>query len=189
MTTPAYTHGFRPASHRGETRVNAACRHDIVFMQEALEQARLAIELGDVPVGAVAVVDSRVIARNHNRIELDRDAAAHAEMLVLREACRILGRWRLNDVTLYVTIEPCPMCAMAMVLHRVERVVYGASEPKTGAAGSFLNLLNNPVLNHRVRVTPGVCAGDASDIMKRFFRGRRQVLCNGASTAPDITGQ
>lgn len=148
--------------------------NDIIFMQEALEQARLAAALGEVPVGAVAVVGSHVVARNHNRIEMNKDAAAHAEMLVLQESCRILDRWRLSDVTLYITIEPCPMCAMAMVLHRVGRVVYGAAEPKTGAAGSFINLLNNPVLNHRLRITPGVCAEQAAEIMKRFFRDRRR---------------
>ena len=149
---------------------------DIVFMQEALEQAHLAAALGEVPVGAVAVVGSRVIARNYNRIETNKNAGAHAEMLVLQDACRVLDRWRLTDVTLYVTIEPCPMCAMAMVLHRIDRLVYGAAEPKTGAAGSFLNLLNNPDLNHRLQVTPGICADQAADIIKQFFRDRRLPL-------------
>ncbi len=148
--------------------------NDIAFMKEALDQARLAAALGEVPVGAIAVVGSHVIARNHNRIEMNKDASAHAEMLVLQEACRILGRWRLTDVTFYTTIEPCPMCAMAMVLHRVDRIVYGAAEPKTGAAGSFLNLLNNPALNHSLRITPGVCADQAAEIMKQFFRDRRR---------------
>jgi len=146
---------------------------DEYFMNEALEQARLAAAAGEVPVGCVAVAGQEVIARNHNRIEMEKDAAAHAEMLVLRETCRILDRWRLDDVTLYVTIEPCPMCAMAMIFHRICRVVYGATEPKTGAAGSFLNLLQNPDLNHRVRVTPGVADVEAAEIMKAFFQKRR----------------
>lgn len=146
---------------------------DVQLMQEALEQARLAAAAGEVPVGAVAVANDRIIARNHNRIETDQDATAHAEMLVLREAASTLGRWRLDDVTLYVTIEPCPMCAMAMVFHRIRRVVYGAPEPRTGGAGSFVNLLQNPDLNHRVSVTPGVCSAEASTLMQTFFRNRR----------------
>lgn len=146
---------------------------DILMMQEALEQARLAAAAGEVPVGAVAMAGDRIVARNHNRIETDQDATAHAEMLVLREAAAGLGRWRLDDITLYVTIEPCPMCAMAMVFHRIRRVVYGAPEPRTGAAGSFVNLLQNPDLNHRISVTPGVCAEEASALMQSFFRNRR----------------
>lgn len=146
---------------------------DILMMQESLEQARLAAAAGEVPVGAVAVAGERIIACNHNRIEIDQDATAHAEMLVLREAAAALGRWRLDDVTLYVTIEPCPMCAMAMVFHRIRRVVYGSPEPRTGGAGSFVNLLQNPDLNHRVSVTPGVCAEEASALMQSFFRNRR----------------
>lgn len=146
---------------------------DILFMREALEQARFAAEMGDVPVGAVAVADHRIIARNFNRVEAGANAAAHAEMLVLSEAGRVLGRWRLDDVTIYVTIEPCPMCAMAMVLHRIRRVVYGAPEPRMGAAGSFINLLQNPDLNHRIAVTPCVCFDEAAGLMKTFFRNRR----------------
>lgn len=147
---------------------------DIAWMTAALEQARLAADLDEVPVGAVAVAGGEIIARAHNRIELDRDASAHAEMLVLRESCRVLDRWRLSDVTVYVTIEPCPMCSMALVLHRVARVVFAASEPRTGAAGSFINLLTNPVLNHSVAVSAGVCRDDASALMKAFFRNRRE---------------
>ncbi|MBN1296917.1 nucleoside deaminase [bacterium] len=148
---------------------------DLLYMTAALEQARLAAAKGEVPVGAVAVTGDGIIARAHNRIELNRDAAAHAEMLVLREACRVLDRWRLIDVTLFVTVEPCPMCAMALVLHRVARVVFGASEPRTGAAGSFTNLLTNPAMNHAVDVTAGVCREEASELMKIFFRNRREA--------------
>ena len=148
-------------------------RNDIVWMRMALEQGQKAAELGEVPVGAVAVADGQVIAAGHNLVETNTDAAAHAEMRVLREACRKLGRWRLDNVTLYVTIEPCPMCAMAMVLHRVKRVVFAAAEPRTGAGGSFLNLLNNPDLNHQVEVTAGVCREEAVRLMKVFFARKR----------------
>ena len=147
---------------------------DILFMHTALEQARFASQLGEVPVGAVSVCENRIIARNHNRIETDHDATAHAEMLVLRETANTLDRWRLDDVTIYVTIEPCPMCAMAMVFHRLQRIVFGAPEPKTGAAGSFLNLMQNPAMNHRIIVSPGVCSDEASTLMKSFFQNRRR---------------
>jgi tRNA(adenine34) deaminase len=149
-------------------------KHD-VFMREALNQARMAASIGDVPVGAVAVVNNRIIAGNCNRIETNRDAAAHAEMLVLHDTCRILDRWRLDDVTLYVTVEPCPMCAMAMILHRIPRLVYGAPEPKTGAAGSFINLMQNPRLNHQIQVIPGVCMDEAAKLMTQFFKNRRRA--------------
>jgi len=158
-----YTSGIMTASHT-----------DIAWMTAALNQGRMAADLGEVPVGAVAVAGGEITARAHNRIELDRDAAAHAEMLLLRDVCRILNRWRLDEVTVYVTVEPCPMCAMALVLHRVARVVFGAPEPRTGAAGSFINLLNNPALNHAVEVTAGVCRDDAAELMQTFFRNRRE---------------
>lgn len=148
---------------------------DITFMTAALIQAQRAADIGEVPVGAIVVYDGGIIARDHNRIEIDKSAAAHAEMLVLRQACKKLDCWRLDGATVYVTIEPCPMCAMAMVLHRVERVVFAASEPRIGAAGSFLNLLRNPALNHTVIVTAGVCREDASNLMKTFFRSRRKL--------------
>lgn len=149
-------------------------RNDEYYMEQALLEAKKAASAGDVPVGAVAVIGGKVIARGHNRIEQDCDAAAHAEMLVLRETCNQLNRWRLDDVTIYVTIEPCPMCAMAMVLHRIKRVVFAASEPRTGAAGSFVNLLRNPELNHMVEITSGVCRDRAVELIKCFFRTRRE---------------
>lgn len=143
------------------------------WMREALTEAETAIQFGEVPVGAVIVHQNKIIARAHNEMESLKDASAHAEMLALRRASATLGRWRLDDVDLYVTLEPCPMCAMAMVLFRIRRLVFGASEPKTGSAGSFLNLVEDSRLNHQIIVTGGICASEASEMMVRFFRARR----------------
>lgn len=142
-------------------------------MREALAEAALAPAHGDVPVGAVAVFDDTVIGRGHNRREADADPTAHAEMLALREAARVLGSWRLAGVTLYCTLEPCPMCAGAMVLARLSRLVYGADDPKAGAAGSVVELLRDPRFNHRVAVTRGVLAEEAQALLERFFSSLR----------------
>src|SRR6202012_3078490 len=129
---------------------------DQYFMGEALRQAARAYEAEEVPVGAVVVRDGRVIARAFNQVELLKDATAHAEMLTLTQAEEVVGDWRLTDCTLYVTKEPCPMCAGAIVHVRLARVVYGAGDPKGGAAGGALNLLQFPALNHQCEVTRGV---------------------------------
>ncbi len=142
-------------------------------MMEALEEARKAYAAGEVPVGAVAVRDGEILLRAYNMVERLKDASAHAEMLVLKKAAAYLDRWRLNDIDLYVTVEPCPMCAMAMVLFRVRRVVFGAPEPRTGAGGSFIELLDNPALNHRIEVVPGVMAEESAELLRSFFRDRR----------------
>lgn len=147
---------------------------DRAYMQLALEQAQLAFDLGEVPIGAVLVMDGEVIARAHNRRETWHDATAHAELMVIQEACKTLGRWRLSGATLYVTIEPCTMCAGAMVLARVDRVVYGSPDPKAGAAESLFNVVDNQALNHRLQVTAGVMEEECRDIMKAFFRQRRK---------------
>lgn len=147
---------------------------DCAYMQLALEQAQLAFDLGEVPIGAVLVVDGEVVARAHNRRETWHDATAHAELMVIQEACRTLGRWRLSGATLYVTVEPCPMCAGAMVLARIDRVVYGATDPKAGAAESLFNIVSNQTLNHRLQVTAGVMEEECRNIMKAFFRQRRK---------------
>ena len=147
---------------------------DRVYMQLALEQAQLAFDLGEVPIGAVLVMDGEVIARAHNRRETWHDATAHAELMVIQEACKTLGRWRLSGATLYVTIEPCTMCAGALVLARVDRVVYGSPDPKAGAAESLFNVVDNQALNHRLQVTAGVMEEECRDIMKTFFRQRRK---------------
>jgi tRNA(adenine34) deaminase len=138
-------------------------------MREALAEAEQALAHGDVPVGAVAVRDGIIVGRGHNRREADADPTAHAEMIALREAADALGGWRLVGVTLYCTLEPCPMCAGAMVAARLPRLVYGADDAKAGAAGSVVELLRDPRLNHQVSVTRGVLAGESQALIERFF--------------------
>jgi len=140
----------------------------------ALEEARSAALHGDVPVGAVALADDgRIVGRGHNRREVDGDPTAHAELLALRQAADGLGRWRLTDVTLVVTLEPCPMCAGALVAGRVGRVVFGATDPKAGACGSLYNLCVDPRLNHEVAVTAGVRSAEAGELLSGFFASQR----------------
>jgi tRNA(adenine34) deaminase len=142
-------------------------------MALALEEATAAAAAGDVPVGAIVVVDGRAIARAHNEREQRADPTAHAEILALRDAAAVLGTWRLGDVTLYATLEPCPMCAGALVAGRVGRVVFGAADPKAGACGSLYNLCVDPRLNHELPVTSGVLAEDAARLLADFFDERR----------------
>jgi len=147
---------------------------DIEFMQEALAEARESAANGEVPIGAVLVHEGRILARAGNRTIRDCDPTAHAEIVVLREAARIIGNYRLADTTLYVTIEPCSMCAGAMLQARVPRLVYGAAEPRGGAVQSCFEVLSHPDVNHRVQVTSGVLAADCSDVIQSFFAVRRQ---------------
>jgi tRNA(adenine34) deaminase len=147
--------------------------HDIEYMRLALDQARLAFEKGEIPVGAVAVYQGQVIARGHNCKESERDPTGHAEMIALRNAARARGGWRLVGVTLYCTMEPCPMCAGAMIQARLPRLVYAVDDPKAGAAGSILDLLRHPRLNHHVQVTRGVMATETSALLDAFFAGLR----------------
>jgi tRNA(adenine34) deaminase len=142
-------------------------------MGRALQMARAAGARGEVPVGAVAVRDGAVIAGAGNAMERRCDATAHAEMLVLRRAGGIVAGWRLDGVTLYATLEPCPMCAGAMVQARIERCVYGASDPKKGADGSAFDVLRNPRNNHRIEVTAGVLSEESGVLLQRFFQERR----------------
>ena len=146
---------------------------DDYFMTEALRQAARAYEADEVPVGAVVVRAGRIIARAFNQVELLCDATAHAEMLALTQAENAVGNWRLTDCTLYVTKEPCPMCAGALVHTRVQRVVFGASDAKGGAAGSALNLLQFPTLNHRCEITAGVREAECRSMLVNFFNERR----------------
>ena len=146
---------------------------DAEFMRMALEKAREAERAGEVPVGAVVVAEGEVIARGANRTIADCDPTAHAEMVALREAARELGNYRLGDVTLYVTVEPCAMCAGAIVQARIARLVYGADDPKGGAVRSCFAVLNNPKLNHRVEVTAGVLAEECAAVLQSFFASRR----------------
>src|SRR5580658_3783910 len=146
---------------------------DDYFMSEALRQAARAYEAGEVPVGAVVVRGGKIIARAFNQVELLKDATAHAEMLALTQAEGAVGDWRLTDCTLYVTKEPCPMCAGAIVHTRLARVVFGASDPKGGAAGSAMNLLQFPTLNHRCDITQGLREAECRALLKNFFAEQR----------------
>jgi tRNA(adenine34) deaminase len=143
------------------------------FMRLALREAERALEHDDVPVGAVIVRHGEVVGAGHNERELRQDPSAHAEMLALREAARRLGTWRLLDTTLYVTLEPCTMCAGAIVLGRIPRVVYGTADPKAGAAGSVLDVLAEPRLNHRPEVEGGLLAEECAAALVAFFAARR----------------
>ncbi len=145
--------------------------HDAMGL--ALGEARAALEHGDVPVGAVALVAGEVVAADHNRREQLGDPTAHAELLVLRAAAAVAGGWRLSDVTLVVTLEPCPMCAGALVAARLGRLVFGAADPRAGACGSLYNLCADPRLNHAVPITHGVRAAECSELLAKFFAGRR----------------
>ncbi|HPQ71663.1 MAG TPA: tRNA adenosine(34) deaminase TadA [bacterium] len=146
---------------------------DTRFMELALAQARQAIEVGETPIGAVLVHEGAVLAAAHNRREIDFDPTAHAEMLVLRAAAQTLGRWRLSGCTLYVTLEPCAMCAGALVLARIDRLVFGAHDPKAGAVESLYRLVDDARLNHRVQVTGGVLAEACGSMLSEFFRAKR----------------
>ncbi len=143
------------------------------WMRCALDEAEKALAQADVPVGAVAVWRGEIIGRGYNRREADDDPTAHAEMIALREAAATLGLWRLDDVTLYCTLEPCAMCAGAMVLARLPRLVYAAADPKAGAAGSVLDITRHPQLNHRVEVAGGLFADEAGEKIRAFFHELR----------------
>lgn len=144
------------------------------WMRLALEQARLAGDLGEVPVGALVIKDGQIVGRGHNRNLLDHDPTAHAEIVALREAAGRLGNHRLGDCELFVTIEPCAMCAGALIHARLARLVYGASDPKAGAVSSVLQVVNHPGLNHKMEVVPGVLAQECSEILQTFFRQKRK---------------
>jgi tRNA(adenine34) deaminase len=147
---------------------------DLKFMQEALAEARDAAANGEVPVGAVLVREGEILARAGNRTIRDCDPSAHAEIVALREAARLLGNYRLANTTLYVTVEPCSMCAGAMIQARIRRLVYGALEPRGGAVQSCFAVLSHPELNHRVEVTSGILADDCGEVLRAFFVARRQ---------------
>ena len=148
---------------------------DHYFMGEALRQAAKAYAAEEVPVGAVVVRAGRIIARASNQVELLKDATAHAEMLAITQAESVLEDWRLTECDLYVTKEPCPMCAGAMVHVRLRRVIFGCSSPKDGAAGGVLDLLQHPKLNHQCVVTSGVMENESAEMLKAFFRERREA--------------
>jgi tRNA(adenine34) deaminase len=145
--------------------------HD--FMQAALAEARLAAEAGEVPIGTVVACEGAIMARGQNRVLRDLDPTAHAEIVALRTAAAALGNYRLNGCTLYVTLEPCAMCAGAMIHSRLDRLVFAAADPKAGAAGSVLSVLNHPQLNHQMEVEQGVLGDEAAELLRSFFRERR----------------
>ena len=147
---------------------------DEYFMRMALREAVQALDHDDVPIGAVIVHDGEVIGVGHNERELRQDPTAHAELIALRDAARRLGSWRVLDAVMYVTLEPCAMCAGAIVLSRLPRVVFGAHDPKAGAAGSVLDVLDVPQLNHRPQVESGLLAGECADLLRAFFAPRRR---------------
>lgn len=146
---------------------------DIRLMKEALKEAKIAYSLQEIPVGAIIVYNNRVIARAHNRKEELQDPTAHAEILALQKAARYLGTWHLENTTLYVTLEPCPMCAYAMLQARIGRLVFGASDPKAGAAGSVINIIRNKKFNHQIEITKDILYKECSLILKNFFQERR----------------
>jgi tRNA(adenine34) deaminase len=160
--------------------ITAVCRDtialmisDVEAMEAALAEARKAAEAGEVPIGAVAVHDGAIIGRGQNRVLRDNDPTAHAEIVAIREAAAVLANYRLNGCTLFVTLEPCAMCAGAMIHARLERMVFAAADPKAGAAGSVLEVLNHPKLNHQMQVEQGILADEASELLRGFFRERR----------------
>jgi len=146
------------------------------FMKEALKQAKKASALGEVPIGCVIVYEGRIIGRGYNRRNTDKSSLAHAEITAIRRAGKVIGDWRLEDCTLYVTLEPCQMCAGAIVQARIPEVIIGSMNPKAGCAGSIYNMLQEPAFNHQVRLLKGVLAEECSLVLKTFFKGLRQRL-------------
>jgi tRNA(adenine34) deaminase len=146
---------------------------DRIAMQAALAEARLAAEGGEVPIGAVVVFEGAIIVRGQNRVLRELDPTAHAEIVALRAAAAAIGNYRLTGCTLYVTLEPCAMCAGAMIHARLDRLVFAAADPKAGACGSVLAVLNHPQLNHQMQVEQGILADESSELLRNFFRERR----------------
>ncbi|MBP7216794.1 MAG: tRNA adenosine(34) deaminase TadA [Candidatus Omnitrophica bacterium] len=155
-------------------KLKSIAKIDEMFMLEALKQAQRAFDEDEVPVGAVVVHEGKVIARGHNQIERLKDPTAHAEMLALTSATNFLGTKWLNDASIYVTIEPCSMCAGALVLSRIKHIYFGAKDPKTGACGSVINIAHNTKLNHRIKVTGGIMAKECGSLLSGFFEKKRK---------------
>ncbi len=162
-------------------RMSFIADKDLEYMQLALEQARLAPALGEVPIAAVLVLDGQVLAQVHNFREVWQDPTAHAEVVAIREAATKLGSWRLTGTTMYVTVEPCSMCAGAIIQSRVSRLVFGTKDPKAGACGSVFNLPDERRLNHRVQVVGGVLERESQELLQAFFRGLRDGVSERAS--------
>lgn len=163
-----------PRLHATLLTMKALMRNDNYWMEKALALAKRAAALGEVPIGAVLVKDGKIIGRGFNRREGQNDPSAHAEMLAIRQAARRLAAWRLTGTTLYVTLEPCPMCMGAIILARIERLVFGSFDPKAGAAGSLYNLADDPRFNHRIELESGVRGNECSELLSGFFRELRR---------------
>ena len=153
--------------------MNTQMDKDCYYMDMALDKAREAYKIGEIPIGAIIVKDDEIISSAYNMREIDKNALAHAEILAIRDACKRLDSWRLTGCTMYVTIEPCPMCAGALVMSRIDRLVYGSADYKAGAIESLFNIAQNQSLNHQIEVKAGVRALECSDLMKDFFREKR----------------
>jgi tRNA(adenine34) deaminase len=165
--------GGRSNPYKGDDRAKRIM-DDNFFMKEALREAQKALHKDEVPIGAVAVYKSQIIGRGHNQIEQLQDPTAHAEILAVTAAANALSSWRLNDVEMYVTVEPCIMCAGAMVQARIKRVIFGARDAKFGGCGSIFNVVGEKRLNHRVQITAGVMEKEAASLMKSFFQRKRK---------------
>ncbi|HTR96480.1 MAG TPA: tRNA adenosine(34) deaminase TadA [Candidatus Acidoferrales bacterium] len=161
---------------------------DEAGMRAALREARASLERDEVPVGCVIVHDGAIVGRGHNQVEALQDATAHAEVIAIGAASNALESWRLSECTLYVTLEPCTMCAGAIVLARLGRLVYGADDPKAGACGSVLDVTGEARLNHRVPITRGVLAGECGELLREFFRARRKAALRLHEDAPGQAG-
>lgn len=168
------TNEIKEIKETEQTEQTEQTQQDVFYMQEALAQAQQALDMGEVPIGAVMVRDGAIIARGHNMRNTAKNPLRHAEIDVIHAAAEIVGDWRLEDCVLYVTVEPCPMCAGAIVQARIPKVVFGTRNSKAGCAGSVLDVLNEPKLNHQVEVVEGVLQPECSEIMKRFFRRFRK---------------
>jgi tRNA(adenine34) deaminase len=147
---------------------------DEEFMREAIIEAKKAEAKLEVPIGAVIVIDGKIIAKAHNLRECEQNAIAHAELLAIDQACKEIGSWRLENAELYVTLEPCPMCSGAIILSRIKRVIYGATDPKGGCAGTLMNLLQDDRFNHKSEITSGVLESECGQLLSNFFRGIRE---------------
>ena len=147
---------------------------DYIYMKEALKEAKKASKIGEVPIGCVIVQNDTIIARGYNKRHTSKNAIMHAEVIAINKACKALNKWILDDCTIYVTLEPCPMCAGAILQARMKRVVFGASEPKFGACGSITNILNNPQFNHQVEITSGIMQTESQQLLQNFFHILRQ---------------
>ena len=161
------------APHAAHDTISTMPNADQEWMREALIEARAASDAGEVPIGAIAIANGEIVGRGQNRVLRDNDPTAHAEIVAMRAAATTLGNYRLLDCELYVTLEPCAMCAGAMIHARLKRLIYGASDPKAGAAGSVLEVLNHPQLNHQMPVTQEVLADDSGTLLRDFFRKKR----------------